>query len=114
MVYSMTEWHRMKGVVAEEDRLEVLVWRSPEVPEAEWRAAAERAGWTTGQIEGVLPVPAACREWVGQPNHFPFSVLVTADGRQSAPIWGVLPDESWRESLRFRQRKLRMMGADGP
>lgn len=105
MVYSMTEWPRMRRA-ALDDGFGVRVWRSPEVGEAEWQWAVHKAGWSDEDASGVVQVPAACADWLGRPNHFPFSVVVDAGGRVSWPIWGVMPDAAWRESLRWRRDTL--------
>lgn len=102
MVYSMTEWPRMR-LAAEAEGLVVLAWRSPAVPEAEWRSAVARAGWVRDASE---PVPDACMVWLGRPNHFPYSQVVRQGVVHPWPIWGVLPDAAWVESLRCRRDAL--------
>lgn len=92
---------------AEAEGLAVVSWRSPLVPKAEWRSAVVQAGWARDWSE---PVPTVCRNWLGRPNHFPYS-LVIADGRVHPwPIWGVLPDAAWVESLRCRRSALEATG----
>lgn len=99
MVYSMTEWPRMR-LAAEADGFAVVAWRLPAVPDAEWRAAVKRAAWSWDVSE---PVPDACMDWLGRPNHFPYSWVIGPGGIHPWPIWGVLPDAAWVESLRCRR-----------
>lgn len=102
MVYSMTEWPRMR-LAAEAEGFVVVAWRSPAVPDAEWRSAVTQAAWTRDASE---PVPDACIAWLGRPNHFPYSRVIGSGGIHPWPIWGVLPDVAWVESLRCRRDAL--------
>lgn len=106
MVYSMTEWPRMQAT-AEAEGFEVIAWRSPLVPEAEWRSAVRQAGWAR---DASRPVPAACMAWLGRPNHFPYSRVIGTEGMHPWPIWGVLPEAAWVESLRCRRDALAAAG----
>ena len=105
MVYAMTEWPRMRAVALKMG-FSVRAWRSPWVAEEEWRAAVGRAGWSGEVMDAVEAVPVTCRAWVGRPNHFPFSLVVSGGRVHAWPIWGVLPDEAWGASLDCRRRAL--------
>lgn len=102
MVYAMTEWPRMRRAALKEG-YRVLAWRSSEAGDAEWRDASRRAGWDAADTAAVSRVPSGCVDWIGHPNHFPFVRVVDAHGKASWPIWGVLPDADWQESLRYRR-----------
>lgn len=109
MVYSVTEWPRMRAA-AVQGGFDVVAWRSPALPEREWRDAMVRARWSAADIAGVSTAPPECSQWLGRPNHFPYS-LVVAHGRvHPSPIWGVLPDGVWVDSLQRRRRELALMG----
>lgn len=109
MVYSMTEWPRMRAA-AEAAGFVVMTWRSPLVSDAEWGSAVARAAWVD---DHSVPVPGACVHWLGRPNHFPYSRVVVRDEFHPWPIWGVLPDAAWIESLRCRAEALASTGKDG-
>lgn len=102
MVYSMTEWPRMRAA-AVNDGFEVVAWRLPAVPGPEWRDAAARARWSTSDTANVSETPAACEAWLARPNHFPYSLVIEHGRVHPSPIWGVLPDAAWVESLRLRR-----------
>jgi hypothetical protein len=105
MVYSMTEWPRMRAA-AETLGFGVVAWWSPQVSEQEATEAAARAGWPMTVLSRTSVVPEECTAWVGVPNHFPYT-RVRLQGRTHAwPIWGVLPDQRWLESLQRRVRVL--------
>ena len=92
---------------AEAEGFVVMAWRSPLVPQAEWRSAVAQAGWARDFSELV---PTVCMAWLGRPNHFPYS-LVIAQGRVHPwPIWGVLPDAAWVDSLQCRRVALASTG----
>lgn len=110
MVYSMTEWPRMRAA-AEKQGLRVVAWWSPQVSEQEAAEAAARAGWPRALLRRTATVPEECIEWVGMPNHFPY-MRVRLHGRTHAwPIWGVMPDRQWIESLQWRVRALEAAGS---
>jgi hypothetical protein len=102
MVYSMTEWPRMRAA-AVDDGFEVVAWRSAAVSGPEWRDAVAKAGWPRSEDVNVSETPTACEDWLGRPNHFPYSVVIERGRVHSSPIWGVLPDAAWVESLRLRR-----------
>ena len=105
MVYSMTEWPRMRAM-AETEGFDVVAWRSHALSEREWEGATTRARWRASDIDGVSAGPVACAAWLGSPNHFPYSLVIERGRAHPWPIWGVLPDAAWVESLRFRRRAL--------
>lgn len=112
MVYSLTEWPRLRRL-AMNDGLRVIAWRSPEIGEAEWRAALDKAGWTTEDVAAVAQVPVACAAWVGRPDHFPYTWVAAPGGAVAWPIAGVLPDAAWLTSLRLRRVMLAPVGEEG-
>ena len=109
MVYSMTEWPRMQAV-AEAEGFRVIAWWSPQVSAQEAVQAAERASWPMAVVSRVSAVPLECTDWVGAPNHFPYSRVLWQGRTHAWPIWGVLPDLPWIESLQWRVRALEDAG----
>lgn len=110
MVYSMTEWPRMRAA-AQTQGYGVVAWWSPRVSEQEASEAAARAGWPLAVLRQTSVVPGDCTGWVGEPHHFPYT-RVRLQGRTHAwPIWGVLPNHRWIESLQLRVRALETAGA---
>ncbi len=109
MVYSMTEWPRMRAAALDEG-FDVVAWRSPALPEREWQGAVVKAQWSASDIARVARTPAVCSTWLGMPNHFPYSVVVERGLVHPSPIWGVLPDAAWIESLRLRRRDVALAG----
>lgn len=105
MVYSVTEWPRMRSVALDEG-FAVVTWRSPAESEEEWQAAVRVAGWPDAEAGQVRPVPPACAAWLGRPNHFPFSRIFEGGRVHPWPIWGVLSDRAWQASLRCRRDAL--------
>lgn len=101
MVYSMSEWPRMR-VAALAAGFEVVTWKAPGVSPHEWTQAVQAARWTSLQSALIGDVPAACSEWLHGLNHFPFSSVVLGDRIHGWPIWGVLSDEAWAASLALR------------
>jgi hypothetical protein len=109
MVYSMTEWRRMRALAIAHG-FEVVAWRSPTLAEGEWQSATAKAGWSVAEASMVGSVPLACLAWIGSPNHFPYSQVLNGNRVHAWPVWGVLPDAAWVESLRLRQRALAEAG----
>jgi hypothetical protein len=109
MVYSMTEWPRMRAA-AVSDGFDVVTWRLPTLPEQEWRDAVVKAQWPASDIASVAVAPKECGPWLGQPNHFPYSLVVERGHVHPSPIWGVLPDAAWVDSLQQRRRELKWVG----
>jgi hypothetical protein len=105
MVYSVTEWPRMRAS-ARAAGFDVVAWWSSGLSEREWQDAVVSAGWLPAEAHGVVPVPQACEAWVGQPNHFPYSVVIGRGHAHPWPVWGVLPDTAWVDSLRLRRAAL--------
>jgi hypothetical protein len=110
MVYSMTEWPRMRAAAVSEG-FGVVAWRSPALPEREWQDAVAKVRWSASDIARVSATPTACSSWLGQPNHFPYSVVIERGRVHPSPIWGVLPNPAWIESLQLRRRHLALTGA---
>ncbi len=110
MVYSMNEWPRMRAV-AQAQGYGVVAWWSPRVSEQEASEAAARAGWPLAVLRQTSVVPEDCRGWVGEPNHFPYTRVLRQGRTHAWPIWGVLPDHRWIESLQLRVRALETAGA---
>lgn len=106
MVYSMTEWPRMRATALSEG-FGVVAWWSPDLTGNEGAAAAEKAGWTTSDMANVTQVPSECVASVGRPNHYPFSVVLDRWKVHDWPIWGVMPDQAWVDSLHWRLFALR-------
>ena len=92
--------------VAESEGFDVVVWRARTVSEHEWDDAGTRARWRTSDIARVSAEPAACGAWIGSPNHYPYSAVMVRGRVHPWPIWGVLPDAAWIESLQFRRSAL--------
>jgi hypothetical protein len=105
MVYSMTEWPRLRDAATREG-FQVVAWRSADVTETEWLLAARKAGWLESEAFRVQPVPPDCADWLGRPNHFPYAVVVADRSAVSWPIWGVMPDSAWVDSLLSRRALL--------
>lgn len=104
MVYSMTEWPRMRAA-ARQAGWRVVTVKAPGLREEEWQGAFVSAGGTSIS-DGVRAMPTACEtEWRGL-NHFPYSVVALEGRSHPWPIWGVLPDQEWVESLSFRLKRL--------
>jgi hypothetical protein len=82
---------------------DVVAWWTPVLPAREWQEAVARAGWPAPEISGVRAVPTECVAWVGQPNHYPYSVVISGGSAHPWPIWGVLPDPAWAASLQLRR-----------
>lgn len=112
MVYSMTEWPRMREAAVSEG-FDVVAWRSPAVPEWEWQDAVVKLRWPASEIDAISTPPTICTTWLGQPNHFPYSVVIERGRAHPSPIWGVLPDAVWVESLRLRRRDAALKGGEG-
>jgi hypothetical protein len=108
MVYSLTEWPRMRRAAVSEG-FDVIAWWSPLLSEGEGAAAALNAGWHASEIVSVVPAPEACADLVARPNHFPYGVVVDQGRAHAWPILGVMPDDAWIESLLWRQRALRQV-----
>jgi hypothetical protein len=105
MVYSLLEWSRMRQA-AEALGYRVLSWKDPRVPEAEWRAALTSPASTIADADALHAMPAHCQSiWRGA-NHSPMSFVLLGSHLHPWPIWGVMPDEAWREALRFRVHAL--------
>ena len=85
---------------------DVMAWRSSGLSDDEWHDAVEKAGWLPAEASTVVAIPLACAAWVGRPNHFPYSVVIGRGQAHPWPIWGVLPDADWVESLRLRRSAL--------
>lgn len=109
MVYSMTEWPRMRTTAAR-NGFEVVAWPSPALSEGEWQDAVVKARWSAADIASVSPAPSECSQWLGLPNHFPYSLVVEHGRVHPSPVWGVLPDAMWVDSLQLRRRELALMG----
>jgi hypothetical protein len=106
MVYSVTEWPRMRAA-AEAEGFDAVAWWAADVVDEEGAAAAEMAGWPVHEIVRVARVPAECAGSVGRPNHFPFSRVLDRGELHAWPIWGVMPNQAWIDSLRWRLQSLR-------
>lgn len=105
MVYSMTDWPRMRSAALAQG-FGVVAWWSPRVTAQEAAEAASRAGWPMTVLRQTSAVPEACADWVGEPNHFPYTRVLLRGGAHPWPIWGVLPDHRWIESLHWRVHAL--------
>ena len=106
MVYSMLEWPRMREVALAAG-LDVVTWKAPGVPAQEWAQAVGAIRWPPSRSVLVSDASSACTAWLQRPNHFPFS-MVALDGQVHGwPIWGVLSDEAWAESLALRLKALK-------
>ncbi|MDQ7745656.1 hypothetical protein [Hydrogenophaga pseudoflava] len=106
MVYSVTEWPRMKSA-AEADGFEVVAWWLPDLTDDERTGAAERAGWPVAERSRVHRVPPECAAWVGRPNHYPYTRVLDQGRLHGWPIWGVMSNQAWLDSLRSRLHALR-------
>lgn len=109
MVYSMTEWPRMRAA-AEGAGFDVVAWWASDLAEDEGAMAAEKAGWSTHEIAHLVRVPHACSVLLGHPNHYPYSQVLDRGRLHAWPIWGVMPNQAWVESLRWRWRSLQQAG----
>lgn len=101
MVYSLLEWSRMRQA-AEAIGYRVLSWKDPRVPDEEWRAALASPASTLNDPYALHAMPARCQWlWRGV-NHLPMSFVSLGSQLHPWPVWGVMPDEAWREALQFR------------
>lgn len=112
MVYSVIEWPRMRSA-AEAEGFEALVWWASDLTGDEVAAAAEMAGWSDHEMARVAPVPAECAGVVGRANHYPYSRVLDRGTLHAWPIWGVMPNPAWLDSLRWRLHSLRQ-SMEGP
>ncbi|WP_171984886.1 hypothetical protein [Hydrogenophaga sp. A37] len=110
MVYSMSEWPRMR-LAALAAGFEVVTWKAPGVSAQEWAQAAQATQWRRSQSALIGDVPPACTVWLRRLNHFPFSSVVLGDQVHEWPIWGVLSDEAWIDSLALRLESLKGQSA---
>lgn len=101
MVYSMTEWPRMRAA-AEAEGFDTVAWWAPDLTNDEGVLAAQRAGWSVREMADVVRVPDVCAGSLGHPNHFPYSRVLDRGGMHAWPIWGVMPNQAWVDSLRWR------------
>lgn len=106
MVYSMSEWPRMR-LAALAAGFEVVTWKAPGVSAQEWAQAVHVTHWPRSQSALIGDVPAACTAWLRRLNHFPFSSVVLGGQVHQWPIWGVLSDEAWTASLALRLEALK-------
>lgn len=104
MVYTLQEWPRMKQV-AEARGYRVLSWMDPRVPELEWQAA--RSVRFQDAALSIQAMPVACRPIWDHVNHSPMSLVLAGTRIHPWPVWGVMPDDPWREALQFRWQALR-------
>jgi hypothetical protein len=80
----------------------VLTWKDPRVPEAEWRAALTSPAARMNDPDALHAMPSNCPLiWHGV-NHSPTSFVLLGSHIHPWPVWGVMPDEAWREALHFR------------
>jgi len=106
MVYTLLEWSRMRQV-AEALGYRVLSWKDPRVPDAEWQAALVSSASTMTDPDALHAMPIGCQSlWRGV-NHSPMSFVLLGAHLHPWPVWGVMPDEAWRETLEFRLLALR-------
>lgn len=106
MVYSMSEWPRMRSAALAAG-FEVVTWKAPGIAPHEWVQAVRAARWTPLQSASIGEAPSTCSEWFQGLNHFPFSSVVLDDQIHGWPIWGVLPDAAWVASLALRLEALK-------
>lgn len=109
MSFSLQEWPTMKRV-AESMGFTVVSWKDPRVPPDEWRKAMAVAlppGKGDAMASDLRDMPVRCRSlWAGV-NHSPFSLVAARTHLHPWPIWGVMPEQPWREALRFRLDAIR-------
>lgn len=98
--------------VAEAMGFTVVSWKDPRVPPHEWRNAISVAlphGRSDVVAADLRDMPARCRPlWAGV-NHSPFSLVAARDRLHPWPIWGVMPEQPWREALQFRLEAIRQV-----
>lgn len=103
MVYALREWPRLRdGALAMDFDVQGL--RDPEVPAAEWRAAAAVAGLP----ELATWPPVSLSDWPGARvrNHWPMAWVRWQGRTHPWPILGVMPDAAWSQLLRQRLEDL--------
>jgi len=105
MVYSMTEWPRMRAA-AEAEGFDAVAWWAPGLTDGEGAVAAERAGWSADEIARPVRMPDACAGLLGHANHYPYSRVLDRGRLHAWPVWGVMPNQAWVDSLRWRLRSL--------
>jgi len=117
MVYSLLDGARLRQT-AEALGYQVLSWKDPRVPESEWRAALASPASTTTDPDALLAMPARCQSLWRNVNHSPTSFVLLGSQIHPWPVWGVMPDEAWREALLFRllalQRAQVQISSPGP
>ncbi len=103
MPHALLEWPRMARV-AQEAGLQILAFRDPRVPMAEWQDATRDSSLEPWRDLPALAadVAAACRML----NHAPTAVLERCSHVHPWPIWGVMPDLAWRHVLQARRADL--------
>ena len=103
MPYAMQEWRRMV-TSARTNGFQVVSWRDPRVPDAEWKAAVEAADATALRDAPVLALETAAS--CGMLNHSPATVVTRCGRSHPWPILGVMPDAAWLEVLATRRTDL--------
>lgn len=109
MVYSMTEWPRMRAA-AEAEGFDAVAWWAPDLADDEGAVAAEQAGWSAHEIAHLVRVPDACTGSLGHANHYPYSRVLYRGRLHAWPILGVMPNQAWVDSLHWRLRSLQQSG----
>ena len=103
MPYALQEWQRMK-TVARDAGFEVMSFRDPRVPRAEWGAASTSMGLQ--DLHDVPPMPVETAQRCQMLNHAP-TVMLTRCGRVHPwPVRGVMTDDAWRHVLASRRADL--------
>lgn len=93
MGYSVTEWARLRDQ-ADAAGFRVLLWRDP-LDSTDAQA-----------VPGTSTVSAGCLPVWGVINHYPFVRVALGNHVHAWPVWGVMPDHAWRETLLQRLRGL--------
>ena len=104
MPHALIEWPRMASV-ARAEGFAVVTFRDPRVPIDEWRSAVTSVNaW--GEYIDAPPLRMETAERCLLLNHSPAIVVARCGRVHPWPIFGVMPDASWRHVLKSRRTEL--------
>ena len=104
MPHALIEWPRMASV-ARAEGFDVMTFRDPRVPINEWRSAVTSVNAPGEYIDAPALSPENA-ERCQLLNHSPAIVVARCGRAHPWPIFGVMPDASWRHVLKSRRAEL--------